>query len=250
MLNKLKDIGLSEKEAKIYLSMLELGSATVLEISRKAEINRPTAYLQIESLKKRGLVSCQTKGRKQLFMAESPEQLDILLEREKKILEQKQDELKEILPELEILFRTSDSKPVVRFFEGKEGLMRMQEDFLKVKSKEILAISSPDDVYRVFPDHPTDYSQKRIKKDINSRVIYTSEKGDFLAESDKKMLRESKFVPKNKFPFTVDITIYDDKVAIASVVGNISGTIIEHKEVAYSFRGLFELIWSLHNFKT
>ena len=184
MLNKLKDIGLSEKEAKVYLGMLELGPATVLEISAKAEINRPTTYLQIESLKKRGLVSTQIKGKKQLFMAESPEQLDILLEREKKILEQKQGELKEILPELESLFRTSDSKPVVRFFEGKEGLMKILEEFLKTKNKPILGIAAIEPKYEIFPDILEDYSKRRVSKKINSRVIYTSLDGPILSKND------------------------------------------------------------------
>ena len=64
MLTQLKHIGLSENEAKVYLAMLELGPSPVLEIAAKAGINRPTAYAQIESLKKMGLVSMQTKGKK------------------------------------------------------------------------------------------------------------------------------------------------------------------------------------------
>ena len=73
--NQLKNLGLSDNEAKVYTAMLELGPATVLEISAKAGVNRPTTYVQVESLKKMGLVSTQTKGKKQLFIAQSPEQL-------------------------------------------------------------------------------------------------------------------------------------------------------------------------------
>lgn len=89
MHKELEIIGLSEKEAKVYVAMLELGPAPILEITLKAGINRPTVYVQIESLKKRGLVSTQLKGKKHLFIAEDPHQLSTLLEKEKKLLEEK-----------------------------------------------------------------------------------------------------------------------------------------------------------------
>ena len=95
--NQLANLGLSENGAKVYMAMLELGPATVLEISAKAGVNRPTTYFQIEALKKLGLVSSQTKGKKQLFIAEAPEQLDFILDRQKGEIEQKKEELQKIL---------------------------------------------------------------------------------------------------------------------------------------------------------
>lgn len=245
MLNQLKNIGLSENEAKVYLAMLELGSATMLEISAKAGINRPTAYVQVESLKKLGLVSTQTKGKKQLFMAESPEQLESVLENKNIELEQKRNELGKFLPELLTMFSLGDNKPEVRFFEGKEGLMRMDEEFLKSKEKKIIGIMSLDDVLNVFPESSDSYTKRRIKKGIHSRSIYTYSKGPVLKENDSNMLREAKYIPPEKLPFNVDITVYDDSVAIAALRGKISGTIIKHQEIANSFKNFLNLIWNL-----
>lgn len=118
MLNELKNIGLSDNEAKVYLAMLELGPAPVLEIAAKASINRPTAYFQIESLKKMGLVSSQNKGAKQLFLAESPDQLEFIINRETKLIEQKKTELSKVLPELKTLYNLAEDKPLVRFLKG------------------------------------------------------------------------------------------------------------------------------------
>src|SRR3989338_3658806 len=108
-INQLISIGLSDNEAKVYMAILDLGQATVLEISAKAGVNRPTTYVQIESLKKMGLVSSQTKGKKQIFIAESPDQLEFVIEQEKKTVEQKKEELAKILPELINIFNLSDS---------------------------------------------------------------------------------------------------------------------------------------------
>src|SRR3989344_3084998 len=104
LVTHLKNIGLGDKAAKVYLAMLELGPASVLEIAAKASVNRPTTYLQIEELKKKGLVSTQKKGKKDLYIAESPDQLEAVVAREKKLFESKSDVIKEALPELLALF--------------------------------------------------------------------------------------------------------------------------------------------------
>ena len=72
---ELQNLGLSEKEAKIYLASLELGPETVQNIAKKAGINRPTTYLQIESLKEKGLISEFQRGKKTFYAPESPNRL-------------------------------------------------------------------------------------------------------------------------------------------------------------------------------
>ena len=208
MLNQLKNLGLSDNEAKVYMAMLELGPATVLEISAKAGVNRPTTYVQIESLKKMGLVSAQIKGKKQLFIAESPEQLEFMIERQKSELEQKKEELHKLLPELTNIFSLSDSKPQVRFFEGKEGLLKMQGELLKSGTDEVVSFASADGLIKIFPDHPQTLSSKRVQSGIRSRLIYTNRGEPALKRSDENMLREAKYVSPDKFPFKSDIAIY------------------------------------------
>jgi len=244
MLTQLKHIGLSENEAKAYLAMLELGPSTMLEISARASINRPTAYAQLESLKKKGLVSTQTKGKKQFFIAEDPDQLEILVNQEKKLLSQKQDELGKIMPELKTLFTASGERPQVRYFEGKDGLLKMQEEFLKTKEKIITGIYAVDEVLAVFPEHHETYTPRRLAKKIKTKGIYTSKRGPFLEKEDnEKLLREFKYVPPEKLPISIDITIFDNNVAISTLKGKIGGTIITHPEVAHSFKGIFDFLW-------
>lgn len=250
MLTQLKHIGLSENEAKIYLAMLEIGPSPVLDIAAKAAINRPTAYAQIEALKKMGLISMQTKGKKQLYIAEDPDQLEFLIEREKKDLEQKQEELKEVLPDLQRLFETTEDRPHMRFFEGKEGLERMQKAFFASGAKEVCAISSADDIYRIFPHHKNSYIPDRVKHGIRSRLIYTSSKGPLYKETDTEMLREALFVPQDKFDFRANIDIYDNFIAISALTGKISGLIIAHQGLADSFRTLFEFLWDTYKKQT
>ena len=144
---ELQALGLSEKEAKVYLAALELGPDTVQNIAKKAGINRPTAYLQIESLKQKGIISEVEKDSKVLIMAESPERLSSLLNTYEKELEFKKKELERILPNLSELFTGTGEKPKVKFYEGRGGIRAIEEDFLKTKSKEIYCFSNPHKHY-------------------------------------------------------------------------------------------------------
>lgn len=244
MFEKLKHLGLSENEARIYMAMLELGPSVVVEIARKAQINRPTTYVQIESLKKKGLVSTQTKGKKQFFIVESPDKLELLIDNEIKAVEDKKNELNNFLPELLNLFNTSGQRPHVKFFEGKDGVLALQKEFLKTDDSPIYGITSIDNVFEIFPEFENTYIKKRVHKKIPSKTIYTSKKGPILKESDESSMRESKYVEPGKLPLGIDITIFKDKVAIIALKGKVSGTLIEHREVADSFRAIFELVWS------
>ncbi|MDP3697781.1 MAG: helix-turn-helix domain-containing protein [Candidatus Taylorbacteria bacterium] len=243
MLNQLKNLGLSENEAKVYMAMLELGPANVLDISAKAGVNRPTTYVQIEVLKKVGLVSTQTKGKKQLFIAESPEQLEFMIDRQKTELDQKKEELHKLLPELTNLFNLSDSKPQVRFFEGREGLMKMHSELLKSKNAEVVSFTSTDGLLKIFPDYSKTLSSKRIHRGIRSRLIYTNVGEPVLKKHDDNMLREAKYVSPDKFPFKSDVTVYGDSISISAFEGNVVGVLITHRELADSFRALFNLLW-------
>ena len=250
MLVELKKIGLSDNEAKVYLALLELGSATVQQIAKAAQVNRPTTYVQLESLVKNGLVTSFERAPKNknlkpktYFRVEDPEYLQKLVNRERNQIDERERELAAILPELGRLFVSAGERPRVRFFDGVEGLKTMDEEFLKVKNKLIEGITSLDDVLKVFPPGADNYTERRIKKGIRTRGIYTSSQGPILKNSDSSMLRETRYVPPDKFPFSCDITVYDNSVAIASLRDKIFGVVIESKEIANSIRSLISLAW-------
>lgn len=102
-----------------------------------------------------------------------------------------------------------------------------------------------DAVYALFPEHRGEYTERRVKKRIRGKSIYTSSRGEIMKRNDETFLRESRYIPISKLPFSADITIFDNKVAIAALKGKVVGAVIEHKEIADSFKGLFELAWVL-----
>ena len=240
---ELQHLGLSEKEAKVYLASLELGPDTAQNIAKKAAINRPTAYVQIESLKHRGLMSETQKGKKTLYSAESPRRLSSLLNSLEKELAYKKTEIDKVLPSLTQLFESAGERPKVRFYEGSEGIRAVEDDFLRVKNKFIQGIINMDKLRELFPNH-TDYSKRRIAKKIKSQVIYTQKGGALPAMSDPAKLREGRYITPEKFPISSDISIYDNKVALVPYKPNPIVAIVENQEIADTMRALFFLIWN------
>src|SRR4030042_3427880 len=92
-LEKLKQIGLTEKESKIYLALLELEDALVSEIAEKTKINRSLLYSILSGLSEKGLVTYILKNNTRYYRAIEPQKI-------LSFIEEKEKTLRSILPEL------------------------------------------------------------------------------------------------------------------------------------------------------
>lgn len=240
MVEKLQEFGLSEKEARVYYASLELGNATADQISKQAEVNRSTTYVQIEQLMHTGLMSTHDVGKKTFYSAESPDNLKRIFQHKIEGLQAKATALDTFVPELGRIFDSAGERPVVRYFQGKEGLITMRNEVLKSKNKEIYIAVSFDDLWKVFADDMEAlfaWSAERAKKKISSKVLYTKTGDDVEPTEDNYLHR----IDKDQYPFESDVYIFDNKVALASLKGNVVGVIIESQPIAKTIRSIFEL---------
>ncbi|MEK7672958.1 MAG: helix-turn-helix domain-containing protein [Patescibacteria group bacterium] len=235
LIDVLKNLGLSEKEAKVYLACVERGTAVVSDIAQAAKINRVTTYDILEKLKQKGLVSYFTKKKLKFFNAIAPENL--LEEYEKRT-----SDLRTSLPKFKTL--TGEiNHPRVRYFEGLEGIKAIYADTLTSKT-EILNYSNSLEIRNQWPNYDEEYVSKRAKKGIYLRGIAPKDKaGESVHAKDQKFNRELRLIPSDQFDFTNEINIYDDKVAIISFKDELIGMIIESSEIANSQRAIFNMCW-------
>lgn len=238
---ELKNLGLSDKEAKVYLAALELGSASIMEIAKQAHLNRPTTYVIMDALIKRGLASSFHKGKKRYFSAESPDRLLSLLRLKEKEAQEQEREFKNILPELKKIYEMAGEAPKVRFFEGKKGIEAIQEDILRTKIDIFREFTSLDDAYKYFPPTPADHRQKLAQRVKEARMIYTSKKGPVLSPKQGPFKR--RFVSPKQFPFTCDIAVYANKLALVAYKGNLVGVVVEEPTISQTMKRIFELAW-------
>lgn len=242
MLQELQDIGLSEKEARVYLAALELGPTTAEKLAIHAKVNRSTTYVQLESLMKQGLMSTYEEGKKTFFAPESPEYLKRVLDRKRVEVDVRERELKTILPDLTHLFEGAGERPLVRFYLGKDGIANMRnQTWQDNKSKKLLTLYSFDTLSSVFSFEEREaYSESRVKAGVEARLLYNRKAGAF---PDDFPLTDRRLLPESVLEITNDIMVYDDKVLISNLKGTLFGVLIQNAQIAKTMASIFELIW-------
>jgi len=240
---ELVNLGLNEKEAKVYLASLELGKSSVQKIAQKAGVKRVTTYVVINNLVKKGLISNYHEGKKQYFYAEDPEKLTILFSNQEQELKRKQNYLKKLLPELKAIDTSKEDKPTVRYFEGKEGLRAMAGEWLfDNKDKTAKMIYSYDLLKKIFSEEEIiSLRNKRQNKGIKVRSIINDNNDELESDAERYIL------PSKKYPITSDIAFFNNKVRIATQKKPIVGLIIENKEITNTLKLLFDLAWEQAN---
>ncbi len=240
--NQLKNLGFGEKEASVYLALLELGPSTTSEISRFAKINRTTGYDILESLVNDGLVNPLGETKIQKFVAENPDKVIVYLENKIKDGEKKLKQAYNLLPELFSIYNI-DEKPKVKYYEGIERILEAFEDTLTAKV-EIIGYAVGTDAFKaVGEEYLRNYFKRRVGKNIKVRVIAPDDPDTLkVTAKDKEELRESYVVPKDKFYFTTETNIYNNKVLIMSWKEKFA-VLIESKEIADAQKKVFELAW-------
>lgn len=238
---ELQSFGFSEKEAEVYIAILELGKGTVSQISRKAGINRTTGYDILNSLAEKRVINISGKEPKQEYAAESPKAISEYLKRRQEEIGEQIKKSEDIIPEFELLHAKSN-RPRIRFYEGKEGLQHVYEDTL-TSTEAIRAYATVDDMHNALPNYFPEYYKRRASNGIAIRAIVPKTViGEERGEKDMEEKREIAFVPPDKYYFSPEINIYDNKVMIASWREKL-GIIIESAEIADAFKKMFELSW-------
>jgi len=237
----LAEFGFSERETKVYIALLELGKGTASEIARGASILRTTAYNILDVLAGKGLAKLTGKEPKQEYVAESPEKIADYLKREIKGYQEKLARASELTPQLKSIHNVAN-RPKIKFYEGKQGLINVYEDTL-TSHEEIRAYAAIDDMHKALPDYFPGYYKRRAKKGIAIRgIVPKTVMSEERAKYNKAERRDIAFVPADKYYFSPEINIYDNKVMIASWREKL-GIIIESAEIADAMKKIFELAW-------
>lgn len=242
LLRVLHGAGFDDREAQLYVSGLQLGSAAASDYAKATGMNRITAYNTLEDLVRRGLFTVERMARGKRYAPVAPEYVAVEARKNAEAVQR-------ALPELRSLQGADYRRPHVRFFEGWEGVRRVYEDTLSAKT-EILNFANSAVVRRHWPKYDEEYVAERVKRGIELRGIAPDDEiGRRVHGEDRKMLREIRLVSAKEFDFTNEVKVYDHKVTIASFDSGLRGdtdmfgVIIESKEVAKTLRQIFEMAW-------
>lgn len=240
------EAGLTENEARTYLFMLEKGIVTPPLLVENLKIKRVNSYAVLKSLVKKGLAEERDIRKKLNYRPLPPDGLIFTMEEKKKDIERTEKTLNSIIPELNSLYNLTSSKPGIVFFEGVEGIKKIYDDTLKV-GEPIYAFLTPEEVVpALYHWLQRNYTQRRVEKGIEVSAIVSqkAEETEYTKEA-KMTLRNIKVIKSKEFPFSNEINVYGNKVAIMDFRDHrrVSGYVIESKFLSETMRSIFRIVW-------
>jgi predicted transcriptional regulator len=249
LISRIEDLGLSNKESKVYVACLGLGASSVQTISDRAGIKRVTAYVILEALMSLGLVTKFEKGKKTYFLAADPRRLDRLLIRKADELAEQQLSLKAILPQLDALRSVPQGLPEITLHDGVDAVSQVFDDFIttqKRKNEELLLYINADDLALALSERSVNkiYTE-RSKLGRRLRLLYSSERGRMFPPQDAGGMYEVRFMQSAQLPIAGEIALLSDTLLMISLVQNRPIAImINSEQVASSVKTMFEMAWS------
>ncbi len=236
---KLENAGLSEKEARVYLAVLELGESSIQRIALKARIKRTTVYDVLDALKEKGLLASTLKGQHRKFFIEDPRGVLRMLDGKKRAVES-------IIPDLLSRAALFDRKPRVRFFEGKECVKEVYHNILSYSNSPLkvwITEATLDLPGKEFIDF---YNSSRIENKIWAYMIAPDlPRLRQYQTQDHSFLRKTVLDRHKMFPEGVEINLYGERhIGMISFFEQL-GLLIESQKLFDALQNVFWGHWQL-----
>jgi len=235
----LRAAGLDSKEAQVYEQILRVGKITPAALLEKIQIKRGDLYNVLRRLEERKLIYSLPDAKKLTCAAAPPEAIEQIIKAKERNLE----DAKGRLSMLSSLYNLGMGKPNVRFAEGIEGIKEIFNDTLTAKT-EIVSYADVDGWMKYLEKYAIWYAAERRRRKIKERAIIpdTPEAKKYMAGYNMEVTK-IKFIQHEKFQFSLEMNIYDNKVSYVTFREPFISVLIEDQAVADTQRAIFELSW-------
>jgi sugar-specific transcriptional regulator TrmB len=231
----LEDIGLTNAEIKVYLALLELGTATAGPILEKSGLQNSVVHMTINKLIEKGFVTFIKQGKRKEYQATDPKNIV-------EFINQKKERFEEILPELLIKQQTAKQKPEIVAFRGIKGIKELLMELLDAGGKEHHTFGSTVKSLMLGEAWWVRYHKLRSQRGIHAKLLFNKSLASWKAETryPKAQVRYT----KAGFEPLTETIIRNDKVGIIVWTEKPLGTLIHQKEAATSYDKFFEMMWN------
>ena len=257
MISELMELGLTNGEAKVYLSLLKLGSSKVGSIVKDCRVSYSKVYDVLERLILKGLVSYVLIGNVKHFNAVEPYRLQDYIQKKEEQIKLQKDKASKIIPDLVSIVNkrrenkdsglksaTAIEKNHAEIFKGDQGLRTAYEILLSDTRKgEVLRYFYPyDDYHNISTPFYLRLYRFQKSKNLTERGISTV--------AFKKSRHYQEDVPKDvnlkfvNFPLPGTMDIFRDKILMIEWKNKI-GVLISSDEMTNHFKNYFDSIWLL-----
>jgi sugar-specific transcriptional regulator TrmB len=231
----LEEIGLTNIEIKVYLTLLEIGETKSGYIIKNSNVGNSGVYRALESLIKKGLVSYIIKNNVKYFHALDPDNLI-------KYIDNKKQKILELVPNLSK--KNLEFENNAKIYVGYKAILKSYDDCLNElnRGEESLFFSVGDE----------DLSDKQVLTFFKNASVRRNELGikmRGIAQKSTKKLFEKYPVKMNmryidlKLP--TGVAIYKYSIIMTSWKENPISIVVTCKDIADSYRTFFEDVWKI-----
>ncbi len=243
ILSALRELDLTQSEAKIYLAVLESGKTTISEIAQKTQLHRRNIYDCLSTLLDKGLVFNILGEQQNFYGSITPEKLI-------ELVESKEIALNAILPSLQELYTKDHVLERALIYKGVEGFKKYLQDILNAE-KDVYCIGAKGGWASLnIGDFSQWFEEERVAKKINVHNLFDASMRQSIAT--KKPLYNThakhRFLPEAYATHSA-IDIFGDHIVIFTgldvekIDDNVTLFVIINSDLADSYRIWFQCMW-------
>lgn len=242
LLEKLETLGLSEKEARVYLALLPRQDTGTSNLIRATGLHGQFVYAALDRLEELGLAKHVVQNGRKKFSAGSPERILALVE-EKKLSAQS------VVKQLRGQFAGKHEQSF-EVFQGDSAFVAHEFAILESlpdgASIDMLASGGGNSYIDLMGSDMNEYERKRIEKKVSLRFLSADGNHNYL----KIMAQTRPFFEYRVLPQVasgVDTDIYSDKINFLLYGDPVVAFTFTNKRVAEGYKRFFEVLWNLSN---
>lgn len=236
-------VGLTEREVSVYISLLAMKTGRVSAIARASKQSRSHAYLVLQSLEEKGLVSHIERGKILHFVAENPERLLRYVKDREESWKQTERLVEGALPYLKSLTSPMADRPRVTTLHGFDGMKQVYRDVLLQPG--FCAFFNAKMMFKTFGSNIVPMLFGKEQR-LRGRELFVDNAGArrYLKEIPQDDEYEVRLLPK-KMKFISEMVIFADSISLFAYDSELTIIKIENQNFADTFRTFFETLWAV-----
>ena len=242
----LKEIGLTPGEIKVYTALLENDSSRTGKISKLSGVHTSKVYPILDRLIEKGLASYIIENNVKHYRATNPKQLISYIHKKKRILDEQEKELKNIIPEILLKQKKAKYKQSAYVYEGLKGITAIFEIMLdEWKSGEDYLVFAPGEEYKVkeINDFFKRHHPKRIEKGIVVKALALKNQKKFYKKTYENV--KNMKIRYTNLSLPAGINIVGNKVVTLIWEPLPTAFVIDSEFLAERYRDFFNNVWKI-----
>jgi len=250
----LKDFGLSEDEAQIYLGLLRMGGGKASEVSHFTKIDRVKAYKMLENLKNLGFITSTLSSPAIFSSNDIGKTLDDVIKRkllESEKLQSHKFQLLELLENFKVK-ETETGLPRLTVISGRANIYYQMIKIIDESHDELYLATSVSDLIRMYYTNIPESLEKARKRNVIIKLITELE---ITTKLDCAKRLGFNYFKIAKLPSQGRILCNSDQVVVSGYTSTSSSQqttedsalITNSDEIGGSMRSLCKYMWSTGN---